>query len=215
MLAFLGSFLSWAVVRPGAARADVTSWMALGGGYAGQVKHATASFDTASAFSYSLGVGSTPIASLVFGGLVRGTTMFGLGTDLGPVVRAATGGFARGDWGVALDAGVLWRSWGSDAYGTWPVQGVLTVGAPWGLQLAMGGQIASVAGGTPSKGFFASLELDLLRFTVMRQGPTERWWPNPAPAGGHPKETRPPGTSARYGWPDTPGGGRPSSALIE
>ena len=185
MLAFLGSFLSWAVVRPGAARADVTSWMALGGGYAGQVKHATASFDTASAFSYSLGVGSTPIASLVFGGLVRGTTMFGLGTDLGPVVRAATGGFARGDWGVALDAGVLWRSWGSDAYGTWPVQGVLTVGAPWGLQLAMGGQIASVAGGTPSKGFFASLELDLLRFTVMRQGPTERWWPNPAPAGGH------------------------------
>jgi hypothetical protein len=173
------------------ARADVTSWLAIGGGYAGQVNHATTSFDSAAALSYSIGVGSSPIRSLVLGGLIRGTTMFGFGTDVGPVVRAATGGFARGDWGVALDAGALWRSWGNDSYGTWPVQGVLTVGAPWGLQLAMSAQFASVSGGTPSEGFVATLEVDLLRFTVMRQGATERWWPNPAPAGGHPGQAPP------------------------
>jgi hypothetical protein len=27
--------------------------------------------------------------------------------------------------------------------------------------------------------------VDLLRLTVMRQGSSERWWYNPAPAGGH------------------------------
>ncbi len=178
------------LLAPGDARADVTSWLAIGGGYAGQVSHAGSSFDSAGALSYSVGVGSSPLQSLVIGGLFRGTTMFGLGTDIGPVIRGATGGFARGNWGVALDVGALWRSWGNDAFGTWPVQGALTVGAPWGLQLALGGQFASVIGATPSEGFTATLEIDLLRFTVMRQGPTERWWPNPAPAGGHEQAER-------------------------
>jgi hypothetical protein len=192
----------------GAARADVTSWLAVGGGYAGQVNHATTSFDSAAAFSYSIGVGSSPLQSLVFGALFRGTTMFGLGTDIGPVIRGATGGFARGGWGVALDVGALWRSWGNDSYGTWPIQGIVTIGAPWGLQLALAGQVSSVIGGTPSEGFIASLEIDLLRLTVMRQGASERWWPNPAPAGGHPNEvpadplapsaSTSPGTDADY-----------------
>jgi hypothetical protein len=173
-------------LAPRVARADVTSWLSVGGGYAGEVNHTTTSFDSAGALSYAVGVGTSPLQSFVLGWVVRGTTMFGLGTDIGPAVRAATGGFARGDWGVALDVGALWRSWGNDDYGTWPVQGVATIGAPWGLQLALGGQVSSVIGGTPSAGFFASLEVDLLRLTVMRQGATERWWPNPAPAGGHP-----------------------------
>jgi hypothetical protein len=199
---------------PRVAQADVSSWLAVGGGYAGQAPHGKTSFDSAGAFSYSIGVGSSPLQSFVVGGVFRGTTMFGLGTDIGPAVRAATGGFARGDWGVALDAGALWRSWGSDAYGTWPVQGVLTVGAPWGLELALGAQFASVSGGTPSEGFFASLELDLLRFTVMRQGPTERWWPNPSPAGGHPDDKQS-GVSSGYGCAGPLADGCPSSALIE
>lgn len=171
--------------------------MAVGGGYSGQARHGASSFDTASALSYSIGVGSSPTASLVFGGLIRGTTMFGLGTDFGPMFRVATGGFARGEWGAALDLGALWRTWGSDAYGTWPLQGVLTVGAPWGLQLALGAQASSASGQTPSQGFFAALELDLLRLTVMRQGPSERWWPNPAPAGGHPDAPATTATTAR------------------
>src|SRR5580704_17416397 len=82
-----------ATVCPCTARADVTSWLAFGGGYAGEVKHKATSFDSASAFSYSIGVGSSPLQSFVVGGIFRGTTMFGLGTDIGPAIRAATGGF--------------------------------------------------------------------------------------------------------------------------
>jgi hypothetical protein len=111
--------------------------------------------------------------------------MIGLGTDLGVALRVATGGFARGDWGLALDAGALWRPWRGGSYGEWPLQAVLTGGCPWGVQLAAGAELWSVAGGTPAQGFFGAIELDLLRLTLMRQGSTERWWPNPSPAGGH------------------------------
>jgi len=167
------------------ARADVSSWMAIGSGYAAELNRGTSSRDPAAALTYSMGVGSSPLARVAIGGLLRGTTMFGLGTDLGVAVRAATGGFARGDWGAALDAGALWRSWGGSSYGQWPLQGVVTIGSPWGLQLGVGAQVWSVSGGTQAEGLVATLEIDLLRLTVMRQGTSERWWPNPAPAGGH------------------------------
>jgi hypothetical protein len=169
----------------GDAAADVSSWMAIGGGAGAQLDHDTSTRSTAPSMTYSIGVGSSPLGSFVLGGLFRGQTFFGLGTDLGIAVRASTGGFARGDWGAALDAGALWRPWRSDSYGEWPLQGVLTVGSPWGFQLALGAELSSVSGGTPAQGFFAALEIDLLRLTVMRQGSSEPWWPNPAPAGGH------------------------------
>jgi hypothetical protein len=169
---------------PAIARADVSSWLAVGGGYANQRNHDSGSRDAAPAFTLSLGVGSSPLSALVLGLLFRDTTMFGLGTDLGAALRLSTGGFARGTWGVALDAGALWRSWGGGSHGEWPLQGVLTAGAPWGLQLAVGGQLWSLGGGTQAQGIFAALELDLLRLTVMRQGSGEQWWPNPNPAGG-------------------------------
>lgn len=167
------------------ARADVTSWFALGGGYAAQRDQATLGRDGAAAFTYSMGVGSSPRSPFVMGGLFRTTTMFGLGTDVGLAARAATGAFARGDWGVALDAGVSWRPWRGGDYGSWPLQGVLTLGSPWGLQFAAGAQFASAGGGTAAQGLLAAIEIDLLRFTVMRQGSSERWWRNPNPAGGH------------------------------
>lgn len=166
-------------------RADVTSWLAVGTGGALERSHPSAMRNFVPALTYSMGVGSAPVAPFVLGGLVRGTTMFGLGTDLSLALRAATGGFARGDWGLALDAGALWRPWRGGDYGEWPLQAVLSGGSPWGMQLAVGTELWSVSGGTPAQGFFAVLELDLLRLTLMRQGPTERWWPNPNPAGGH------------------------------
>jgi hypothetical protein len=171
-------------LTPGEARADVSSWMAVGGGYAAEYNRETATRDFAPTLTYSVGVGSSPLARFVFGGLLRGQTFFGYGTDVGVVARASTGGFARGDWGVAVDAGALWRPWFGGAYGEWPIQAVLTVGAPWGFQVALGTQLSSVSGGQPAQGFFAAVELDLLRLTVMRQGATEVWWPNPDPAGG-------------------------------
>jgi hypothetical protein len=166
------------------AEADVTSWLAIGGGGALQRNRPSATRDLVPALTYSLGVGSSPVAPFVLGGLFRGTTMLGLGTDLGVSVRASTGGFARGDWGLALDGGALWRGWRSGSYGKWPLQAVLSVGSPWGLQAALGAEFWSVSGGTPAEGFFAIIELDLLRLTLMRQGSTEHWWPNPNPAGG-------------------------------
>jgi hypothetical protein len=185
-VASLPACIAFVVVVTGSrdAGADVTSWMAVGGG-AAQTNRDTSSRDIAGTLTYSIGVGSSPLSRVVLGGLLRGTTMFGFGTDVGLAVRAATGGFARGNWGVAMDAGALWRSWGGTSYGDWPLQGVITFGSPWGLQVAIAAQVWSVSGGVEAQGLIAALELDLLRLTVMRQGDSERWWPNPAPAGGH------------------------------
>jgi hypothetical protein len=173
-----------AALLPRPAHADVTSWLAVGGGAGVERNRDTGQRTSAGTVTYSIGVGSTPRSTFVVGGLLRGTTFVGLGTELGVAVRASTGGFARGDWGVALDAGPLWRPW-LDSYGQWPVEAVLTGGAPWGFQVALGTELASVSGGIPAQGVFAMLELDLLRLTVMRQGASESWWYNPAPAGGH------------------------------
>src|SRR5579883_1577228 len=171
----------------GDARADVTSWLAVGTGGTVQQAQGAASPDVHPALTYSVGVGSSPLAPVVIGGLLRGTTMFNLGTDFGVAARASTGGFARGDWGFAVDAGAGYRYWRDDHYGTWPLMGTLTLGSPWGLQLAAGAQFLDLrgAGATSAAGGFAVLEIDLLRFTVMRQGSSEHWWRNPNPAGGH------------------------------
>jgi hypothetical protein len=181
-------FAACAVLACAPARADVSSWLAVGGGATGQLAQGSTVPGYAGAFTWSMGVGTSPRDAFVAGVTYRGATYFGLGTDLGAGVRLATGGFARGGWGLALDATPLYRTWGGGSYGTWPVQGVLTLGAPWGLQLALGAQAWDMAGGDPARGAFAAIELDLLRLTVMRQGPSERWWPNPNPAGGHERQ---------------------------
>lgn len=172
------------LLTPSTARADVTSWLALGGGYSLQYGTPESRTDRAVTLSYSLGVGSSPRASWVVGGILRGTSLLSMGTDLGLAARVATGGFARGQWGAAFDAGVVGRWWRHGDYGDYPLRFVLTGGAPWGLQLAVGADVASVSGGTPGRGFFGLIEIDLLRVTVMRQGATDAWWRNPAPAGG-------------------------------
>jgi hypothetical protein len=175
-------------LAPGEVRADVSSWMAVGGGYTAQLLAAPTggwSGNWVPAVGYSIGVGSSSSAREVVGGLIRGETFIGLGTDLGAAARFASGSFARGDWGVALDIGAAWRSWQNSVYGEWPIQAVLTAGSPWGLQLALGVEVSNVPGASPSDGIFLTIEVDFLRLTVMRQGSSERWWYNPAPAGGH------------------------------
>ncbi|MGD0525057.1 MAG: hypothetical protein ABSE49_07930 [Polyangiaceae bacterium] len=188
LLAFpVVSALAVALAAAGDARADVSSWFAVGGGATAQLAQGASTRDVAGTLTYSFGVGSSPMKPFVLGILYRGTTYFGLGTDLGVAVRGATGGFARGNWGVALDAGVVWRTWGDGSYGDSPLQGVLTFGSPWGLQLAVGGQVWTLDNGVSAQGVFAALEIDLLRLTLMRQGSSEKWWPNPNPAGGREK----------------------------
>jgi hypothetical protein len=163
----------------------VSSWFTGGGGYGVQHCDSRGVYDRATALSFSIGVGSTPTSSVVVGGLVRSTTYFTLGTDLDLSARIASGGFARGQWGLAFDFGPGWRGWGRAAdYGRWPLHAMIVGGAPWGLQLGVGGNIWSIGGEPSSRGVIALLEIDLLRLTVMRQGSTDRWWENPSPAGG-------------------------------
>lgn len=171
-------------LRPSDARADATSWLSFGGGYGVERTDSRDAYDRATAMSLAIGVGTEPRNAVVFGGLLRSTTFFTLGTDFGLAARVATGGFARGQWGVALDAGPAWRTWGGGDYGRFPLRGMLFLGAPWGVQLGVGGDYYNLAGVPYARGVVALLEIDLLRLTVMRQGATDRWWENPSPAGG-------------------------------
>ena len=166
------------------ARADVTSWLAVAGGYGLEHNGTTTANDGAGAFSALIGIGSTPRAPLVFGGVFRSVTYFGLGTDISLAARGATGGFARGDWGGAIDLGLGYRYWQGGNFGRVPVHAAFTLGAPWGLEVAVGGDFFSLTGAPEARGAFAILEIDLLRLTLMRQGSTDRAWRNPSPAGG-------------------------------
>ena len=170
---------------PTEARADVSSWFTAGGGYSYQYGAEREAYDRATALSFSVGVGTSPLGSVVVGGLVRSTTYFSLGTDLGLSARVATGGFARGQWGLAFDVGPGLRAWKlATNYGHWPLHAMLVAGGPWGLQLGVGADFLSLDGGPSARGAVALLEIDLLRLTVMRQGSTDRYWENPSPAGG-------------------------------
>ena len=166
------------------ASADVSSWLSAGGGYGMHHNESTRSYDGAAGASFALGVGTDPLRSSVVGGVFRSTTYFSLGTDVGIAARGATGGFARGQWGLAIDVGPMWRTWGDGNYGRFPLGGMLILGAPWGLQLGLGGEFWSLSGEPYARGAVAVLEIDLLRLTVMRHGATDRYWENPSPAGG-------------------------------
>ncbi|MDB4946532.1 MAG: hypothetical protein JWP97_6066 [Labilithrix sp.] len=180
-LAFVGS----QAVLEGDARADVSSWLSAGGGYGFQHGAERGTYDRAGAVTFSIGVGSSPLSNVVVGGLLRTTTYVTLGTDLDLSLRVATGGFARGQWGVALDLGPGLRAWSEATnYGHWPLHAMAIGGAPWGLQVGIGADFFSLDGGPAARGAIALLEVDLLRLTSMRQGNTDKWWDNPSPAGG-------------------------------
>jgi hypothetical protein len=163
----------------------VSSWLSAGGGYGLERSDSRGAFDRASTMTFSIGGGSESTHPVVVGGLLRSTTYFTLGTDLNLSARVATGGFARGQWGLALDVGPTLRTWGGGDYGRVPIAAMLYGGGPWGLQLGVGAQAFNLfTNDAKATGAVALLEIDLLRLTVMRQGATDRWWENPSPAGG-------------------------------
>mgnify|MGYP000072948726 CR=1 FL=1 len=181
----LALFALAALATPASARADVTSWLALGGG-GGVQRHNTdngnGTVDAAPNFSASLGVGSSPNPPVIVGGVFRALVHFGLGTDISLSMRVASRGFVRGGFGVAFDVGPAYRFWRKGDYGTYPLQGVLTIGLPIGLQVGLGGHFWSLDNVNPAVGAFAVVELDLLRLTLMRKD-LEQYWPNPSAAG--------------------------------
>lgn len=156
--------LAWAP----AAAAQATSWLYVGGG-AGVVDqdqretHSTVQLDT--------GLGTSATHPLVAGALFRVQGYLGAGADLGLAARLVTRGFALGDFGGGIDAGVYQRWWGSGSTG---FTGNLVLGAPWGITL-LGG--ASVGSGD-ERIYFASLGIDLARLTVHRHTGLD-WFANP------------------------------------
>jgi len=166
--ALLGLSLAWATP----ARADVSSWASAGAGISyindGKEKH------SAPSLQLEAGMGTPPSGFLVVGGLFHLETHFNLGTDLGLLARFATRGFALGDWGGAIDLGGYERFWGRGSAGG---LGKLVLGAPWGIELDVGGGYGS----NDARHFSVTLGIDFARFSIFRTV-GEKWFPNPYPA---------------------------------
>jgi hypothetical protein len=157
------------------ARADVSSWLFVGGGVTQVGKFSTTDSAREPTLRLATGMGTDPAQPFIVGGLIRLDTLFGRGSDLTAALRLADYGFVNGNWGIAVDVGGLARFWGpTDIYG-----GTATViaGAPWGLELELGGLLGSHG----TQGFSAILGIDLARLTVYRQS-GRSWWKNTFPA---------------------------------
>jgi hypothetical protein len=180
-LSLLASVTAALALAAPSARAEPTTWLAFGGGYGFAHNGYSLETDKNGQFSTLIGVGTSPSHAFVIGGVFRSLTNFTLGTDISLSARVATQGFARGDWGAALDLGVAGRFWKQQDYGHFPLQGVLTLGAPYGLELAIGADVWDVTGDNPTaRSGFVLFEIDLLRLTSMRSGATTKYWPSPS-----------------------------------
>ena len=151
------------------ANADAASWFAVGGGTGALMEAGATSYPVA--LQIETGIGSSPVSPVVVGGLIKSFSYFGRGTDLVLALRTATGGFARGGFGFALDAGGYQRWWELDSRGFY---GAFVVGLPYGLQVT-----AMTEQGTNDRQTYgATFGIDFLRLTVYRNA-TGGYWPNP------------------------------------
>lgn len=161
------------VVWSNPARAQASSWLYVGGG-AGVIEREER--ESHGALQLDAGLGTSATHPVVVGALFRLQSYFGAGADVGVLSRFVTRGFARGDFGVGIDAGVYQRWWGEDSRG---LAGNLVLGAPWGITLIAGASL----GTGDQRSYFGSLGIDLARLTVHRHSGLN-WFPNPmrAPA---------------------------------
>lgn len=161
-----------ALARPAAA--DPSAWVFVGGGPLGWKQGENASFATSGALSFDVGLGTTPEARFIAGGLFRMTPVLGSGTDLALLARVATHGFQAGGFGLALDAGGYERFWGATSRG---FSGAVNLGVPLGFTVSLQTEV----GTDKAVALGAVAGLDLLRLTVFRKS-LLNWWPNPSPA---------------------------------
>jgi len=155
----------------GEARADVSSWFLAGGGVT-FLPHEQGTTDRPGTLHLELGVGSPPHAPVIVGGVVKSLTFFGQGTDLLLVTRVASGGFVRGGFGLAVDAGAYRRWWGvTNSTG---FTGAIVLGAPLGLELSL----LTEQGSNQVHAYGATIGVDFLRLTVYRTA-LNNVWPNP------------------------------------
>jgi hypothetical protein len=155
------------------ARADVSSWVFVGGGIS-RLQQDTLPAAYKPAMRLQIGLGTPPSNPVVFGGLFSLEPNFGYGSDLGLLFRSATRGYVNGNFGLALDLGPYERFWGEQSVGG---EGTLWLGAPWGVALGVNASVGS----HEARGFSAILGVDFARLTVYRNSGTN-WFPNPFPA---------------------------------
>ncbi len=153
---------------PETARADVSSWMYVGGGMSRVDANDNGNF---AALSFDTGLGTPATSSFVWGGVFHGTEHFGHGFDLGGALRLAMGSYVRGDYGLGLDLGSEYR-FGDDNGAAGAAR--LLLGAPWGITGTAGGSW----GADDVKIFTFTLGLDFARLTVHRETGLN-WFPNP------------------------------------
>jgi hypothetical protein len=162
--AALGSVVVWS----GTARADLSSWLYLGGGAAATETAGVS--DTRGVLDIQTGMGTDPSWPLGVGGVFKLPIYFTGGLDLGLAARFATRGFNQGGFGVAFDLGGYQRWWGLDSTG---LSGALVLGAPWGITLNAG----ALQGSHDTREFSVTLGIDFARLTAHRTtGGT--WWQN-------------------------------------
>src|SRR5262249_22226452 len=131
--------------------------------------------DVAPSMQLDAGLGLPPSYDIVPGLLFRMNTRFGEGSDLAALVRTASGGYVRGNWGAAVDLGAYERWWGTEPAPGF--MGTLSLGGPWGVTLNLDFQQAS----NDVRTYTAVLGLDFARFTVYRSSGLA-WWVNPYPS---------------------------------
>jgi hypothetical protein len=181
LLAVGSTFAILAVAAP--ARADVSGWAFIGGGALawkqGEASTMTpfndGTFGANGTMTIEAGVGTTPEARFIFGGLFRLQPIFKHGTDLAWLLRGASHGFQAGDWGVAVDAGAYLRTWGPQIGGGFA--GGVSLGMPLGFTLS----VQTEVGTNKALSVGAVAGVDLLRLSVYRET-LLKWWQNPSPA---------------------------------
>lgn len=166
------------------ARAEPTSWLALGPGLGESYDYLDhRQSGVVFAISTELGLGTDSRNPFVIGGVFRTLTLTGNGTDVSLAARLATSGFARGYWGLAFDLGVAARWWGGGAYGHYPIQPVAIFGFPrGGIQIEIGAQIGDVTGESPgAAGGFILFAADIFRLMTRQTGYQRGFWSEPPP----------------------------------
>lgn len=171
--AHLALVVAAAALWSGRAAAQASSWLYAGGG-AGRIERTDE--ESLSLLHVDTGLGTSAKHPVVAGGLFRLQGYFGGGVDLAALARVVSRGFAKGDFGVGVDAGVYQRWWGPNSTG---FTGNLVLGAPWGLTLIGG----ATYGSGEQRAYFASLGIDFARLTVHRHSGLN-WFSNPMRAPG-------------------------------
>ncbi len=158
------------LLRPEVAEADVASWMYVGGGVGRLTMPAgsTTATSNRAALALDTGFGTNPLSPVVVGFTFKAFGYMDEGVDLGLALRGTTSGYSRGQWGVALDLGVMQRFWGQTA--TLPTA-TLSFGLPWGVTLAATG--GSDFDATHSLGL--TLGFDWARLTAHRASGESHW----------------------------------------